>query len=292
MFNIELHELYIVFLPMSFIFGALFGSFANVCILRYQSGESIVSPGSRCPNCRHPLSWSEKIPILSWLVLKGKCRHCQFKISSRYLFVELLTGLIFLATFSRFGFSISTLELLIFFWGLIVVSFIDIDSYLLPDVYTLPGICLGLAGAMINPERTVLDSVLGLFLGGGFLWAVAYFYFLIRKEEGMGGGDIKLLAWMGAVLGAQSIAFIILASSVIGSLVGLWIAYSNSKNSTGQMAGVQINTESGPTAGSAMKTVIPFGPSLALGAVLYVFIGQELASLYSEFFFPYLTSMH
>lgn len=247
--------------------GGIFGSFANVVILRWPKGESLAFPGSRCPQCQTPIAWRDKIPIFSWLLLRGRCRSCRAAVSVRYLIVELLTAVLFGLAFLKIGWHWTLIEVLIFFLGLVIVSFIDLDTFLLPDVFTLPGMALGLVGAFLNPERSFLDAAIGLFLGGGFLWAVAYFYYLWRKEEGMGGGDIKLLGWIGAVLGWQSIAFVIIASSLFGSAAGFFAAVREKKG---------------------MKTVIPFGPYLALGAVLYVLAGQFISEQYSRFLFPFL----
>jgi leader peptidase (prepilin peptidase)/N-methyltransferase len=156
---------------------------------------------------------------------------------------------------------------LIFLFALIIACFIDIDHFLLPDVFTLSGIVIGLIGALLNPERSFVDALLGVLLGGGFLWAIAYFYYVIRKEEGMGGGDIKLLAWIGAVLGWKAIPFVIIASSVVGTVGGAFAAYRDRKG---------------------MKTVIPFGPYLALGAVVYLFGGDGIAHWYLGLFIPEL----
>ena len=255
-----------IFIFFFFALGALWGSFANVVILRFPKKQSVVFPGSHCPQCSAPISWYDKFPIFSWFILRGKCRSCGKSISMRYPIVELLTGLLFLAAFLKIGWHWMLLEVLILFLGLVIVSFIDLDLFLLPDAFTLPGMLIGLIGGFLNPERTLLDAVIGLLIGGGFLWAVAYFYFLIRKEEGMGGGDIKLLGWIGAVLGWQSIAFVIISSSLIGSIAGLLVASREKKG---------------------LRTVIPFGPYLALGAVLYVLAGQFIADQYARFFFPF-----
>ncbi|MFN7729004.1 MAG: prepilin peptidase [Bdellovibrio sp.] len=268
MFNEAVFQLTPVWLTFFFVLGAILGSFANVAILRFQSNESVVTPASRCPKCQAPILWRDKIPLLSWFLLRGQCRACKAPISKRYVVVEFLTAVLFCATFAKVGWSWTLLELLIFFSGLVIVSFIDLDTFLLPDKYTLPGMVIGLAGAALSPDRSFLDSVLGLVFGGGFLWAVAYFYYVLRKEEGMGGGDIKLLGWIGAVLGWQSIAFTIIAASLVGSVIGLLAASRDNKG---------------------MKTVIPFGPSLAFGAVLYVLAGQNISELYNQFFFPYLS---
>lgn len=250
-----------------FLFGALFGSFANVVIVRLPKGESVVRPRSRCPQCEKMISWYDNIPILSWLWLRGKCRNCQKRIPFRYPLVEILMGASFAAAFWYFGFSWYLIEILIFLFGLITVSFIDIDHFILPDVFTLSGIVIGLGGALLNPERSFWDAVLGVVLGGGFLWAIAYFYFVIRKQEGMGGGDVKLLAWIGAVIGWKAVPFVIIASSLAGTVGGGLAA---------------LNKNDG------MKTVIPFGPYLAIGAVLYLFGGATIADWYLGLFIPEL----
>lgn len=250
-----------------FVLGAVWGSFANVIILRWPKNESVVKPRSRCLKCGTLIRWYDNIPIFSWFILRGRCRKCGERFSFRYPLVEFLTGLLFLAAFWKFGLSWTSLEMLFFLFGLVVVTFIDFDHFLLPDIFTLSGIVLGLLGSFINPERTVMDSLLGIFLGGGFLWALAYFYYLVRNEEGLGGGDIKLLAWIGAVLGWEAVPFVIVASSISGSIVGLIVAYRQKKG---------------------MKTMIPFGPYLAFGAVLYIFAGESLAKLYVTWLFPWI----
>ena len=174
-------------------------------------------------------------------------------------------ALLFVTTYHFVGWNWFLLEALWLVFGLLTVSMIDMDHYILPDVFTLSGIVIGLAGAWLNPERSFLEAFLGVLLGGGFLWAIAYFYFFFRKEEGMGGGDIKLLAWIGAVLGWKAIPFVIIVSSLVGTLGGALIALRQKKG---------------------MKTVIPFGPYLALGAVIYLFGGEHIAHWYLTLFIP------
>jgi leader peptidase (prepilin peptidase)/N-methyltransferase len=159
------------------------------------------------------------------------------------------------------------LEYLIFGWGLVVVSVIDLDHRILPDVFTWPGMALGLLGAFLNPERTFLDAFLGAAFGFGFLWAVAYVYSAIRKEEGMGGGDIKLLGWIGALLGWKAVVFTILISSIVGAGAGAVVALFQR---------------------TGLKTAIPFGPFLAGAALLYIFAGHALTHAYISFFIPVL----
>ena len=254
-----------------FLFGLLFGSFGNVCIYRIPKGESVILPRSRCPACGTPIAWFDNVPVLSWLLLRGRCRHCQTKISYRYPVVELLTGLCFAGVFARFGFQWVTCEYLLFVWGLIVVSFIDLDHMILPDMFTLPGIAIGLAGSALNPERGFWSAFAGFLIGGGFLWLIAYLYYVLRGEEGMGGGDIKLLAWIGAVLGWTAVPFVILVSSVLGSFVGLVLA---------------LRSQAG------LKSVIPFGPYLALAALIYIFGGEAIALWYIGLFLPASTSVN
>lgn len=248
-------------------FGLLLGSFANVIILRLPSKESIVTPRSRCPRCKVQVKWYDNIPVVSFLLLRGKCRACAAKISWRYPIVELLMAVLFCLVTLHVGFKWTLVEYLIFIFGLVVITFIDLDHYLIPDVFSLSGIVIGLLGASFNPERSFWDALAGVLMGGGFLWVIAYLYLVIRKQEGMGGGDIKLLGWIGAVLGWQAIPFVILSSSVLGSIVGL--AMMRKSN-------------------DGLKTVLPFGPFLALGSVIYLLGGHILAYNYLVLFFPWL----
>ncbi len=254
-----------VWVGIFFIFGSIWGSFANVAIVRIPQGLSVVAPRSRCNGCKTPIRWFDNIPILSWFILKGKCRSCGQSFSIRYPLVELLTGVLFALAFYSVGWKFYLAELLIFILGLVIVSFIDIDHFIIPDKISLPGIIIGLVGATLNPEREVLDAIMGVVLGGGFLWMIAYVYYILRKQEGMGGGDIKLLAWMGAVCGWRAIPFIILFASIVGSGVGLF----NMKK-------------------KGLQTVIPFGPYLALSALIYIFAGHTITMWYLKIFFPWL----
>lgn len=254
-----------ILVPTMFaLFGALWGSFANVVILRLPAGKSVVSPRSQCPHCGTLIRWFDNIPILSWLILRAKCRKCKAAISWRYPLVELIMSILFLLAYVKLGWSWTLLEYLIFIFGLVTVSFIDFDHMILPDQFTLGGIVVGLLGAALNPEREFMPALWGVLLGGGFLWAVAYLYLVLRKQDGMGGGDIKLLAWIGAVLGVASIPFVILISSVVGSVVGILWSFKVKKG---------------------MQTTIPFGPYLALAALIYMLYGgYDLSRLYFSFF--------
>jgi leader peptidase (prepilin peptidase) / N-methyltransferase len=248
-----------------FVLGALLGSFANVIIYRLPQGESVIKPRSHCRQCKKPVAWFDNIPILSYFILRGKCRYCGAKYSWRYPLVELIMGAVFCTVYLYYGITPTTIELLIFSFGLVTVTFIDFDHMILPDVFTLSGIVIGLVGALLNPDRQWWPAFLGVLIGGGFLWAISAIYFALRKIEGMGGGDIKLLAWIGAVLGWQAIPFVILTASLSGTLVGVLVMLKSRGN---------------------MQTAIPFGPYLALGAFFFIFGGQEIAAKYISFFIP------
>ena len=247
-----------------FLFGAIFGSFANVLIYRMPAEESIVT-GSRCSKCGAPVRWYHNIPMLSYFFLKGKCAKCGEPFSIRYPLVEFIMAVLFAAVVFIYGQTWLTLEYLILVFGLVTASFIDYDHMILPDEITLGGLALALIGAALNPEREFLDAVYGVLFGGGILWLVAYVYFVATGRDGLGGGDIKLLAWLGALLGWRSIPFIILSSSIVGSVVGLLMSRK---------------TEDG------LKTMIPFGPFLALGALLYIFGLKSVGIWYVDLFFP------
>lgn len=243
----------------SFCFGLCIGSFLNVCISRLPEGASIVSPGSRCPECKTPIHFYDNVPVLSWLWLKGKCRSCRLPIAIRYPLIELLTGGFALCTVLKYGLAFAALAYFIFIATLLVVTFIDIDHQIIPNEITLPGIPLFFAAAVLLPSVGYLDALIGIVVGGGSLYLVALIYYTITGTEGMGGGDIKLLAMIGAMIGWQGVLFTIFVSSVIGTLIG------------GTM---MLATEKG------MKFAVPFGPFLSAAAVLHVFFGQALINWY------------
>ncbi len=259
----ELELVYIVFI---FLLGACLGSFGNAIIYRLPRGISILGR-SFCIQCKSKISAWNNIPLFSFFILKGKCSQCSAPFSIRYPLVELITAGLFAAIYFYYGFTWTSLEYFILVWALVVCSFIDLEHMILPDVFTLGGIVVGFIGAYLNPERSFLDAFLGFLFGGGVLWLVAYVYFVFTGREGLGGGDIKLLAWLGTLLGWKAVPFIILSSSVLGALVGLYI----SRNSEDKL-----------------KAVIPFGPFIALGAILYI-LGLKSAGLwYVDLFFPTL----
>lgn len=242
-----------------FAVGAAVGSFLNVCIVRLPKRASLVKPGSHCPHCQSPIRFYDNIPMLSFLILRGKCRQCKTRISPRYFVVEGLNGLMGLALFRNFGLSSELVVYFIFFSALLVIIFIDLDTWTIPDVITLPGILAGVAASFLLPHLNLLQSVLGLLVGGGVLFLVAIGYQLLRKREGMGGGDIKLLAMIGAFLGIPGVIYTLFASSLAGSLAGIFLMFRDKSGS---------------------GTRIPFGPFLALAAMSYVFWGPTLINWY------------
>lgn len=251
-----------------FVFGALVGSFLNVCILRIPTGDSIVSPPSHCPKCKAAITFYDNIPLISYLVLRGRCRNCGARISPRYFMVELLTALLSLALFDRFGLGFSFFVSFIFVGALIVISFIDLDVRIVPDVISLPGIIVGLALSVVGyfviiSESSIipspLSSILGILAGGGFLLATAWVYEKVTGVEGMGGGDIKLLAMIGAFLGWPSIPVTLFFASLVGSVVGI---------------GCMVAT------GAGRRLALPFAPFLCAGAILFIFFGEDLIQFY------------
>ncbi len=244
----------------AFAFGAAMGSFANVLIHRLPMGLSIVSPGSRCPSCSARIRWFDNIPIVSYFILGGRCRACKTVISPRYPLVEALSGFLFAAMLFRFGIQPATAALALFAWALLVITFIDLDHRIIPDIISLPGTILGLAFSFVPGFPRPMDSAIGVAIGAGFLFLILYAYEKIMGEEGMGLGDVKLLAMIGAFLGWQALPVTVLVSSLTGSIVGVGYALIKGE--------------------SVRKFPVPFGPFLALGAIVHLFFGVELIQWY------------
>ncbi len=247
---------------LAFLFGTIVGSFLNVCIYRIPRGLSVVFPPSHCPSCSSPIKPYDNIPILSFLMLGGRCRRCGSRISPRYPLVEALNGLMYVMVLWRFGPGWHTPFLFAFCSAMIVVTFVDLDIQIIPDVITLPGIVIGLiAGSLLLPdpfERSSLlgfrYSAIGLASGGVLFYVIA-----VLSRGGMGGGDIKLMAMIGAFAGWKSVLLTTFAGSLLGSFVGIGLMVFK---------------------GKGRKTKIPFGPFLALGALIGLFYGQEIAVFY------------
>ncbi len=243
-----------------FIFGACVGSFLNVCIHRIPKKQSIVRPPSACPSCKRRIPFYYNVPILSYIVLKGACCFCGHRISPRYPIVEALTGFIAAAVYIKFGLSYETAFWFVFIAALITISFIDLDYQIIPDILSLPGIVIFAAGALFLPEMNIKKSFLGILAGGGTLYLIALAYYAVKRREGMGGGDIKLLAMTGAATGWKGVAVTLFAGSLLGTAAGIV---------------VMVCTRS-----SDSKLKIPFGPYISLGAVIYIFFGKALINWY------------
>lgn len=242
-----------------FILGLLVGSFLNVCIHRLPAKESIVFPRSYCPSCKNQIPAYDNIPVISFLLLRGRCRSCKTPISWRYPAVELLNGFGYLFILHSFGPTPATLIYAVFFSSLVVITFIDLAHQIIPDVITLPGIPLSFLAASTLLPTGWLNSLAGLLLGGGLFYLIAWLSLLLLKKEGMGGGDIKLVAMIGALLGWQEVLLAIFSASVAGSVVGLLLV------------GTRLRGRSDP---------IPFGPFLVLGALIALFFGNNILDWY------------
>jgi len=245
---------------MAFVFGACVGSFLNVCIYRIPREKSIVFPGSSCPACSHGIPFYLNIPIVSYILLRGRCHHCHAPFSMRYPAVETLTALAAMATAAQFGITAQSGVWFTFVCTLIVISFIDYDFQIIPDILSLPGIPLFALASVLMGYHPWKASLTGILLGGGSLYGVAMLYHFIRKEEGMGGGDIKLLAMIGAAVGWPGVLFTLFAGSVLGTLAGCVIMVIE-KSFTPRLR-------------------IPFGPYLSMGAIAYIFKGEEIIQWY------------
>ncbi len=248
---------------LAFAIGCCIGSFLNVVVYRLPAGKSIVSPGSACPQCGQPIAFYDNIPVLSYFILRGKCRHCKGSFSGRYPLVEALCGLFTLMLFRRYGIHPQFFIELLFVYVLVTIAFIDLDTYLIPDVLSLSGIVLGFAFSFFTPRLGWMDSLFGILLGGGLFYAVAVGYQYLRHQDGLGGGDIKLLGMIGAFLGITGVLLTVVIASIVGAIVGIIVMR---RQKTG------------------LTAMVPFGPFLSLGALVYLFWGQSLIQWYVDSF--------
>jgi leader peptidase (prepilin peptidase) / N-methyltransferase len=248
-------------MPFLFVFllGTIIGSFLNVCIHRMPRHESIISPRSRCPACQSGIRPIDNIPILSFLLLGGKCRKCRTPISWSYPLVEFLNGLGYILLVWRFGLAWPAAVYALLFSALIVVTFIDLAHQIIPNEITLPGMVIGMIAAGIVLPQGFWNSLIGLLLGGGLFYLIADLSYRVLKQEGMGGGDIKLIAMVGAFLGWQNVLLTIFIGALAGSVVGLFLILLK---------------------GKGRRFPIPFGPFLALGALTSLFWGGEILRWY------------
>lgn len=288
---------------LAFVFGAIVGSFLSVCIYRIPHGRvpeelnpapsseapdssivtaepartlTVLNPSrSFCPKCEHQLYWYHNIPLLSWIFLRGKCAFCSAKISARYPLVELLSALFSLLSFQTFGPNLTGFVVYVFCAALIVISFIDYDYYIIPNVISLPGTLIAAVIAGVNQYTSIFKAPIvpdlmsafwGLLAGAGFLFFVSEVYLRLRKKEGLGMGDVKLLAMTGVLFGVPGALYTIFLGSFAGSVIGISLILLS---------------------GRKMSHQLPFGPYLAIGTLLYLFVGSEQLSLW----FGILTGM-
>ena len=245
--------------------GACVGSFLNVCIVRMPAGESILWPPSKCPVCGAAIRPWDNIPLVSYCLLRGRCRRCKASISMRYPAVELLTAVVFVLLFWRFDLSVTWAVAALFAAALIVISGIDLQHRIIPDRITLPGIVCAWAVAVVTPWTTLPGALLGSVLGGGILYLFATGYALVTGRQGMGGGDIKLLAMIGGLLGWQGALLSLMLAAFAGSIVGTVIILCKGRD---------------------MKYAVPFGPFLSLGALVTIAFGDFLIASYLQLWVP------
>ncbi|MFZ3216101.1 MAG: prepilin peptidase [Candidatus Acidiferrales bacterium] len=265
-----------------FLLGLIIGSFLNVCILRIPAGKSIVLPASACPQCGEVIRPYDNIPVISYLLLGGKCRGCKTKISAMYPLVELLTGLLFLGCYYVFGIGVETAKWAAFSAIMIVLVFTDLRERILPDVVNFTGLGIGLVFSLFVksadgtalwaanhlfdypppwPVLSLADALFGAAVGGGLLWLVSEAYFKVRGREGMGLGDVKMMLMTGAFLGAKRTLLTILAGSLLGSVLGLAVIVARRKDADYEL---------------------PFGTFLGAGALLVVFFGTPVVNWYQS----------
>ena len=293
-----------------FALGLVFGSFLNVCIYRLPLGKSVVAPRSACPHCGKMIALYDNLPVLSWLILRGRCRHCKEPISPRYLAVEVLTGLLFLGCYVHFGLTLAMLKCMVLGFLLLGLIFTDAATKLLPDALTLPGLALGIAFSLLVPVNdlaaqlmpglvslpvsgevswrlwSLLDSLLGLAVGASFLYGAAAIYLRARGVEGMGFGDIKLMAMIGAFLGTKLTVLTIFAASLAGSLFGVstvvavWLKRRRRIVARGNPS-AEARRKAWQSARLALRFYeMPFGVFLGSMALLAFFFGNRLLRWY------------
>lgn len=283
----------------------VFGSFLNVCIYRLPQGLSVVSPRSFCPNCKTPIAAYDNIPVLSWIILRGKCRNCRAPISPRYALVELLTGILFVLSYLSAGSPAEVFKFCASSFLLIGLIFTDAETKLLPDLLTKPGIALGLLLSLFVPVHdfsiraidnwrlvSLLNSLAGAVLGGAFILGVALLYEAVRGAEGMGRGDVKLMAMIGAFVGIKLTLVVLLLGSLFGSIFGLllilavWRKRLARRRKTHPKEPANVSSKKAwHSAGLVYRNFeIPFGVFLGTAALFSVFWGMPLVRWYTGFF--------
>jgi leader peptidase (prepilin peptidase) / N-methyltransferase len=299
-----------IFASAIFLLGLAFGSFLNVCIYRLPLGLSVVKPRSACPQCQRPIAFFDNVPVLSWVILGGRCRQCKAKISPRYLFVELLTGSLFLACYWHFGLTLATLKYCVFGFLLLGLIFTDAETKLLPDKLTLPGLVLGLLFSLLVPVNdlasqflpgvvnlpfgsdvtarlmSALDSLLGAAVGAAFIYGAGAIYLRWRGMEGMGFGDVKLMAMVGAFLGIKLTVFTIFTASLVGSFFGVGTVFLVWIKRTHRFMRSLANAQAARRRGWQSAQMVyrfyqmPFGVFLGSMALIAFFFGNKFLHWY------------
>jgi leader peptidase (prepilin peptidase) / N-methyltransferase len=302
-----------LYAPSIFFLGLAFGSFLNVCIYRLPQCLSVVKPRSACPTCKRPIAFYDNLPVLSWLILRGRCRHCKARISPRYFVIELLTGFLFLGCYAYFGFTLATLKYCVFGFLILGLIFTDAETKLLPDKLTLPGLALGVLFSFVVPVHdvasqflpgvvnlpfsneiaarlfSVLDSLLGAAVGASFIYGAGAAYLRWRGTEGMGFGDVKLMAMVGAFLGVRLTIFTIFAASLAGSLFGLttvlvvWI--KRTQRFMRRLSNLRAARRRGWQSAQVVyrNYQMPFGVFLGSMALVALFVGNQFLTWYGRF---------
>ena len=294
-----------------FALGLIFGSFLNVCIYRLPRGLSVVLPGSACPHCGKGIRFYDNVPVLSWLILRARCRQCKARITARYAIVELLTGFLFLSCYLKFGLTLGMLKCAVLGFLLLGLIFTDAETHLLPDKMTLTGLAIGLVLSVLVPVNdlasrllpyvvqipvssdvswrlfSLLDAVLGAAIGASFLYGVGAIYLRARGVEGMGMGDVKLMAMMGSFLGLRLTILTIFAASITGSLYGLWTVFAvwikrmQRRKHVFHESGAAARRNAWASALIALRRhQMPFGVFLGSMGLVAFFYGQQFLSWY------------
>lgn len=253
----------IVFLLFAALLGLVLGSFYNVCIHRYQSEESVVRPRSKCPKCGTQIAWKDNIPVVSYILLRGRCRHCSEPVSLRYPVVELVSGAWSFIAAVEFGPTWSYVFYMVLGALLIIAAFIDLESFFLPDDFIVPGIILAIFGVIFLVPINPVDALLGAGSGAGFLWLLQVLYRLIRRMEGVGTGDIKLMLIFGLLLGPFLLPIMVIIAALSGLIAAVYF--------------LRRSPEKG------LKTWVPFGPFICLGGMVCLLYGKELRLLLMGF---------
>lgn len=275
----NLETLYTVLSIFAFVLGSMIGSFLNVCVYRLPKNLSVVKPRSRCPKCEKEIAWYDNIPVISWIALGARCRNCSAPISWQYPLVEALTGFLFFLVFWRFGISGATPVYMLLTASLVLVTFVDLTDWTIPNEVTFPGVPIGLGCAVATmfyptsglhiegPFDPVINSLIGIMAGGGSLYLLDKLTLVLLKKRSMGFGDVKLLAMLGAFFGLYGVMFTFFVACIVGSFIGVAVVIMQRRSGEAVQGGHYL----------------PFGPYLCLGGFVYMLYGPELIRAYWSF---------